>query len=175
MASITKNKPFLALAAVVLVSLPLLYFFVVRPQMAGGSEAPALQATQTTVPSTHYEGYVGPTYTIEERVVNLQTSAGGARYLRMEVVLEFQAEDPNFYTLTGEAHKKAQEKFLEEMAPKAPLIEDAVLTTVSSKSADQLLTPAGKDRLKSEIAEAVSKRINGPRVVNVYFTQFVAQ
>lgn len=177
MASITKNKPFLALAALVVLGLPLAYFFLIRPQMAGGSEAaPPGHATQPAAASATAQGqHVGPTYTMEERVVNLQGISAGGRYLRLQVVLEFQPEDAKFYTLTGEAHHKAQEEFLAEIAPMAPVIEDAVLTVVSSKSAEQILTPTGKERLKEEIAQAVTRRIGHPEVVNVYFTQFVAQ
>lgn len=175
MAGILKNKPFMALAVLVIVGLPLAYFFAIKPRMASGSPAtPEAHATAPATAAAALGQHMGPTYTVTERVVNLQGGAGG-RYLRLEVVLEFEPEDPKFYTLTGEAHKKAQEKFLEEIEPKAPAIQDAVLALVSSKSADQILTPAGRERLKDEIASAVVQRIGHPKVVNVYFTQFVAQ
>lgn len=175
MGAITKNKPFLALAAVVIIGLPLAYFFLLR----GGSETHQAEAgttaTATVVIPERATLGVGPTYIVEERVVNLQASGAVTRYLRFEVVLEFQPHDPAFYTLKGEAHAKAQEAFLEEISPKAPVIEDTILDIVGGKSVEQLVSPQGKDRLKDELAEAITKRIGDPKVVNVYFTQFVTQ
>lgn len=175
MAAITKNKPFLALAAIIIVGLPLAYFFVVKPQLNSGSAEATSPDTQTVVPPEGVTLGVGPTYTMEERVLNLQGAGSLGRYLRLEVVLEFKPEDPAFYTLAGEAHVRAEEEFLLDLEPKAPLIEDAIISVVTGKAVSDVLTAGGKDDLKEEIAEAVNERIRTPEVVNVYFTQFVAQ
>lgn len=55
------------------------------------------------------------------------------------------------------------------------LIEDAVTTIVSSKSAEELATTAGKEVLKEEIREAVEHLIEEPHVTRVLFLNFIMQ
>ena len=55
------------------------------------------------------------------------------------------------------------------------LIEDAVTTLVSAKTAEELATTAGKDALKEEIRRAVEHLIEEPRVTRVLFLNFIMQ
>ena len=55
------------------------------------------------------------------------------------------------------------------------LIEDAVTTLVSAKTAEELATTAGKEELKEEIREAVEHLIEEPAVTRVLFVNFIMQ
>lgn len=55
------------------------------------------------------------------------------------------------------------------------LIEDAVTTLVSAKTAEELATTAGKEALKEEIRRAVEHLIEEPRVTRVLFLNFIMQ
>ena len=55
------------------------------------------------------------------------------------------------------------------------LIEDAVTTIISSKSAETLATTEGKEELKHEIKEAVEHLIEEPEVTRVLFLNFIMQ
>lgn len=64
-----------------------------------------------------------------------------------------------------------------ELSMKAPMINDAIIKILSSKSAEQVLTVEGKETLKEELIEAVNDAIGfeEPPIVNIYFTEFIVQ
>ncbi|MBR1976765.1 flagellar basal body-associated FliL family protein [bacterium] len=63
-----------------------------------------------------------------------------------------------------------------EMEQYKPAIRDAVISVLSSKTADELSTPTGKEIAKEEIQDMVSAVFNGSReVLRVNFAQFIIQ
>lgn len=63
-----------------------------------------------------------------------------------------------------------------EMAQYKPAIRDAVITTLSSKTAAEVATVAGKELAKEQIAESVNAIFAGEReVLRVSFGQFIIQ
>ena len=57
-----------------------------------------------------------------------------------------------------------------------PAIRDAVITTLSSKMADELSSTTGKELAKDQIKEAVDAIFAGEReVIRVSFGQFIIQ
>lgn len=63
-----------------------------------------------------------------------------------------------------------------EMDTYKPAIRDAVITTLTSKTSDELSTSTGKELAKEEIQDAVDSLFSGTRsVLRVSFGQFVIQ
>jgi flagellar protein FliL len=56
----------------------------------------------------------------------------------------------------------------------APL-RDTILTVLGTQTVDELLTPAGKAKLKDEILAAINKRLPEIQCHDVYFTDFLVQ
>ncbi len=54
-------------------------------------------------------------------------------------------------------------------------VRDAIIITLSSKYYNELSTTAGKLKIKNEISSRLNQIIGAPRVVQIYFTQFVVQ
>ena len=113
-------------------------------------------------------------YPTKERVVNLmdkQTS----HYLKVQLTLEFidtKLKEPP----KGDAVKAQQDDFAKDMQGYSAVIEDALTTTLSSKSSSDLLKPDGKDNLKQELLQNVNKALHDDeKAVNVYFTSFIIQ
>jgi flagellar basal body-associated protein FliL len=113
-------------------------------------------------------------YPTKERVVNLmdkQTS----HYLKVQLTLEFidsKVKEPP----KGDAVKAQQDDFAKDMQGYSAMIEDALTTTLSSKSSSDLLKPDGKDTLKQELLQNVNKALHDEeKAVNVYFTSFIIQ
>jgi len=113
-------------------------------------------------------------YPTKERVVNLldkQTS----HYLKVQLTLEFidtKLKEPP----KGDAVKTQQDDFAKGMAGYTAVIEDALTTTLSSKSSSDLLKPDGKDLLKQELIDKVNRALHDDeKAVNVYFTSFIIQ
>lgn len=95
--------------------------------------------------------------------VNLQKSDSEDHYLQTEVQL-----------------KIGEEKVNEALKLYGPEIRNALLLLMSSKTQNDLVTVAGKQKLATEIGEQINKIIHAtdPKkngVVGVYFTSFVIQ
>ena len=100
---------------------------------------------------------MGPVYPLDQFIVNL-LSESGSRYLKTKVDLELSAE-----TLTPEIDKKK------------PLIRDIVVSTLSSKTYEEVSTQKGKNRLKDEIVDRLNEVLADGHIKNIYFTDFVVQ
>jgi flagellar protein FliL len=113
-------------------------------------------------------------YTTKERVVNLSDKSA-SKYLKVALTLEFidsKLKDPP----KGSAVAQQQTEFAAEMSPYSAIIDDALVTTLSSKSSNDLLKPDGKDQLKNDLINNVNRALHDEeKVVNVYFTSFIIQ
>ena len=113
-------------------------------------------------------------YPTKERVVNLMDKST-PRYLKVQLTLEFidtKVKEPPH----GDAVKAQQDDFAKDMSGYSAVIEDALTTTLSSKSSTDLLKPEGKDELKQELIDHVNRALHDEeKVVNVYFTSFIIQ
>jgi len=58
---------------------------------------------------------------------------------------------------------------------KMPQLRDAIITLVSSKSADSLASPEGKFHLKDELLLRANQAMGKELFKNLYFTEFVMQ
>jgi len=64
----------------------------------------------------------------------------------------------------------------EEMSQYRPAVRDAIISTLSSKTAEELLSTPGKELAKEQIKEAVNSIFNGEReVLRVSFGNFIIQ
>jgi flagellar FliL protein len=54
-------------------------------------------------------------------------------------------------------------------------LHDRILTLLSSKTADEIGTFTGKEELRAEVGLAVQPLIEGARVLEVYFSEFLVQ
>ena len=124
-----------------------------------------------------------------EFTMNL-ADASPRRYLKVNVALEVSKTESDRAALKaskaessggGHGHGGAPaadplKSIEEEMAQYKPAIRDAVITTLSSKTSNELATVPGKELAKEQIAEAVDAIFNGEReVMRVSFGQFIMQ
>jgi flagellar FliL protein len=72
--------------------------------------------------------------------------------------------------LSGELKAKSG-----QAGPPLAQARDAILTVLSAYKPDELLTPAGKVKLKSEIVQTLQQRIPELGVREAYFTDFLVQ
>jgi flagellar FliL protein len=91
-------------------------------------------------------------------MVNLASESGTQRYIKVTVAIELD--------------KPEMQKEVEE---KKPMIRDIILGIVSSKTADEVITPKGKDNLKNEIVEKLNEKMQDGEIKNSYFTEFMVQ
>jgi len=137
----------------------------------GGGVALSPQKADTS-PLAHDP--IGVMYPTRERIVNL-ADTGILRYLKTTIVLEvFDPENPNGHA-KGEEHKKGKEELPKDLRAKSPVIEDKITAILSAKTASELMTTEGKQRLKEEIKSELNKALHEERILAVYFTDFIIQ
>lgn len=101
----------------------------------------------------------GPVMPLDDFLVNL-SDPGGDHFLKVTVNLELDKE---------------KGKTPETMKEQTPLIRDAILMALSSKTRDELSPPAGREKLKAEIKKKVNEALDEGDVQDVYFSNFVTQ
>jgi flagellar FliL protein len=97
---------------------------------------------------------LGAIFPMEPLVVNL---AGGS-YIRLQAQVEFTA-------------REIPRRFYARLV----LVRDSMITLLSQKRADDLITPKGKDQLRGELRDIVNEALHKQDAKKVYFTQFVVQ
>ena len=165
-----------------------LYFFMFS---GGGEEAqalefPAVEPTPVVVP-----GKLGPHITLEGQVYTLFSKESDPRYVRLEILIEFETYSEDWAHVLhgcvfaseeegGVGPCKAEEnhllaEFEEEIGTGRELIQDAVTSIVSAKSYEDVGSPQGKEALRAEILHAVEDLIHEPHVTRVLFLEFLTQ
>ena len=89
-------------------------------------------------------------------VVNLSGNAN--RYLKVVVVLQLSTPE-----------------LADEVSNRSPQIKDSVITVLSSKSAEEILTVQGKYDLKVDLIRRINANLTIGVVRELFFTQFVVQ
>lgn len=138
----------------------------------------------------------GPTYVMANKIVTL-ADPGGSRFCRFSVAIEFkphgtdesnastsgnqlalyvpETDDAEYQEVTG-GKVDPEKEFLASIKKYVPAMEDAVVTTISSRTAAELSTAAGRENAKIEIAIRVQRLFGtAEQVTNVYFTDFIVQ
>jgi len=141
-----KGAPVLPIIGVVLV----LNLLMVGKIFMGGS------AAKEGGKAEKHEETVGVKMPLEEFLVNLAGS--NDHYLKATFSL-------------GLKKGETEEKLKEEVAP----IRDSILSILTTKQPEDLVTEAGKEKLKKEIVDKINKEIGGDKVVKVYFMSFATQ
>ncbi len=99
----------------------------------------------------------GVNFSLEPFVVNLMDGAG-TKYLKVSIQIEL-----------------SEAKLLEKAKNRTPQLRDAIITLLTSKTSDELITAEGKIIIKDEIKQRASQILGEGTVINVYLTDFVMQ
>lgn len=129
--------------------------------LAKSGKLPLVHAGETAVAAGTSHPIV-----LEPILVNL-ADEGGHAYLRVGLTLEMSSEAPAAAAPEGGAGK---EKSTPENA-----VRDIVLTVLGRQSSATLLGPDGKEHLKIELKEAITKSNLKLTVTDLYFSDFLVQ
>lgn len=108
------------------------------------------------------------------KIINL-SEPGGRKYIRVNVVLEFEPNDMEYYKMAAEEQAAYKAAFEEEINTKMPVINDCLITLISSKTFEDIYTTEGKETLRKEIIDTLSIKLPEYRLIYVYLTEFVVQ
>ncbi|MHC1782788.1 MAG: flagellar basal body-associated protein FliL [Anaerolineaceae bacterium] len=146
------------------------------PFFSSGSEEAAPVETITEeavapVEMTPGQGYMLDTGT---KIVNLAES-GGKKFIRVTATLEFSYDKAAVEAMEEEEKTVFMSEFTGDLNSKLPVIDDVIVTTLSTKDYQSVYTSEGKELLRQQIIEAVNQRLPEYRVIYVYFKEFVMQ
>ena len=147
--TVGKKKPVMMIAIVGVILLAIIGTFLVTKQVAAKGKGEAAKK--------HVEH--GPVLTLDEFLVNLSDNSGD-HFLKVTVGVELNKD------------KGATD---ESMKDKTAMIRDAVVTSLSSKTRDDVSTTKGRDKLKDEIKKRINDELGDSFIQGVYFTNFVTQ
>jgi len=134
------------------------YVLFLKPKPDAAMENNAAKKTVAPKKEMKEGGGIGALYPLENFIVNMADS-GGSRYLR--VTLQLELDDTK--------------KFAEALDLRKPQLRDAILTVLASKRYEEVSSAQGKLILKQELLRRLNSLITEGTIVNVYFTEFVAQ
>lgn len=108
------------------------------------------------------------------KIINLSDPLG-RKYIRITIVIELAPEDPLYFEMPVEERSAYVAEFTAEVTNKLPIIEDAVITQISTKTFEELYTAEGKENLRLELSNLIMQRLPDYHVLSVYFTEFVVE
>lgn len=147
-----------------------LEYIIPTPPTAGE----AVEVEPTPTPVIDIKPGEGVMVDTGAKIINLADSSGH-QYIRTNIVLEF-APTSEIYETTNEEEKQARlTEFNSEIAVKTPLINDVIITLLSTKSYEDLYTAQGKEKVRQEITNEINLRMPEYHVLSVYFTEFVIE
>ncbi len=123
----------------------------------GSEKNPENAGADGSTPSTTIQ--TAPTHLVSlpPLTINL-ADTGVSRYLRVGIDIEVSNKDA-----------------IAIIENQSARIRDAIIILLSSKTYESLATTEGKFQLKNEIASRINQIIGTPRVLQIYFTDFVVQ
>jgi hypothetical protein len=137
-------------------------------------QVPAAPEITPTPTETVYQPGDGIMFDMATKIINLADSTS-RKYIRLTMVLEFAPDNPAYHTMNAEEQKTYLTEFDAKIAKVMPVMDDAVITLLSTKSFEDLYTAAGKEALRKELITAISARLTEFTLISVYFTEFVVQ
>lgn len=108
------------------------------------------------------------------KIINLSDPVG-RKYIRITIVIELAPNEEGFFEMPIEERTAYTAEFTSEVTSKLPVIEDAVITQISTKTFEELYTAQGKENLRLELSSLIMQRLPDYHVLSVYFTEFVVE
>ena len=145
------------------------------PEAHAATEAPAAEeTTHKAVAVEEFKPGDGIMLNMSTKIINL-LDPGGRKYIRVTVVVEFAPDNPEYETLPEEEKNAYLTEFNNKLNARLPIMDDTVITLLSTKTYEELYTAEGKEKLRLEIQETLAQKMPDLHIISIYFTEFVVQ
>lgn len=136
--------------------------------------APAAEAPTATPEPHNYLPGEGVMLDMSTKIINL-VDPTGRRYIRLTIVAEFAPDNPEYLALPEEEKTTYLTEFKDKLNARLPIMDDAVITLLSTKTYEDLYTADGKEILRAEILNDLAAKLPDLHIISIYFTEFVVQ
>ena len=137
--------------------------------------APPAVEEPTPAPEAHvFVPGEGVMVNMSTKIINLVDPIGH-KYIRLTIVAEFAPDNAEYATMPEEEKSVYLTGFQDKLNSRMPIMDDAVITLLSTKTYEELYTAEGKERLRSEIMSDLSHKLPDMHLLSIYFTEFVVQ
>ena len=121
-----------------------------------------------------YQPGEGIMLNMSTKIINL-VDPGGHKYIRLTIVVEFAPDNPEYGSLPEEEKTHYLSEFEGKLNSRVPIMDDTVITLLSTKTYEDLYTAEGKEKLRLEIMDILSQKLPDLHIISIYFTEFVVQ
>ena len=121
-----------------------------------------------------YQPGEGIMLNMSTKIINL-VDPGGHKYIRLTIVVEFAPDNTEYESLPEEEKTAYLSEFEDELNSRLPIMDDTVITLLSTKTYEDLYTAEGKETLRLEIMDILSQKLPDLHIISIYFTEFVVQ
>ena len=142
-------------------------------QMVDGTPQPGGEP-EPVVDNYVYSAGEGIMINTGTKIINLSDPVG-RKYIRITIVIELAPTDKTYHSMTVEEKTAYEAEFSTEVTAKLPVIEDALITQISTKTYEELYTAQGKENLRLELANIIMQRLPDYQILALYFTEFVVE
>jgi flagellar FliL protein len=136
--------------------------------------ASPVAASSPVVEQPVYQPGEGIMINMSTKIINL-LDPGGHKYIRLTVVVEVAPDNPEYQSLPEEEKTAYLTEFEDMLNTRMPIMDDTVITLLSTKTYDELYTAEGKEKLRLEIMNTMSGKLPDLHIISIYFTEFVVQ
>ncbi|MBI5943470.1 MAG: flagellar basal body-associated FliL family protein [Chloroflexi bacterium] len=144
------------------------------PVPEAAAHAPVEEAAAAPAEGHEFIPGEGIMLNMSTKIINL-VDPGGHRYIRVTIVAEFAPDNPEYETLPEEEKIAYVAAFEEKLNSRLPIMDDTVITLLSTKTYEDLYTAEGKEKLRTEIMQILSEKLVDLHLLSIYFTEFVVQ
>jgi flagellar FliL protein len=144
---------------------------------SGTTQVIVAQAAELPTPTPEPHNYLpgeGVMMDMSTKIINL-VDPTGHRYIRLTIVVEFAPDSPEFFSMPEEEQSTYLAEFKDRLSTRVPIMDDAVITLLSTKTYEDLYTADGKEKLRAEIMNDLASKLPDLHIISIYFTEFVVQ
>jgi flagellar FliL protein len=112
-----------------------------------------------------------------QKVIEPRPQLGQLEHLGDFLVNLADVEDSHYLRTVIELEQNygSSPEFGNEIGNRKSQLRDIVISTLSSKTSEELRTPEGKEALKEELKERINSVLAKGQIARVYFTEFAIQ
>ena len=151
------------------------YNYPTAPVTIDGTPLPEDASTVTVEELNHvYIAGEGIMVDTGSQIINLADPSGRS-FIRISIVIEVAPKENDYISMTEEEKLAYETTFSTEITNKLPIIDDAIISLVSTRTYEELYTAEGKENLRVDLMNRIMQKLPEYQILAVYLTELVIE